>query len=269
MSEQEFNDLVADINKHGLRDEIDVWDQRGYPEIIEGAHRARACQELGIEPRYRQRRFETEADALAFVISKNIHRRHLNAEQKRALIGTLLEADPTRSDTAIGKQAKASKNTVAKVRKEKEGRGQLDHVEKRTDTKGRKQPAQKQKAAKVSPAATTPSPAQDTAPPALETRATDDDDIQQAAAPSAVRKPRQKPTFAEKIRDLLEGIQAEDPDFSVTKAALLDLQGEQLADFDLPGLAAWLAERLTIPQVHKLSGLTVDLIKAKQAQQAA
>jgi hypothetical protein len=142
MTAQEFNNLVADIKKHGQRDDIDLWNGK----IIEGVHRAKACQQLGIEPRYRERRFENEAGALAYAISKNLHRRHLDTKQKRDLVGKLLEADPTKSDTTIGKQAKVSKNTVAKVRKEKEGRGQIDHVEKRTDSKGRSQPATKAKA---------------------------------------------------------------------------------------------------------------------------
>jgi hypothetical protein len=38
------------------------------------------------------------------------------------------------------------KNTVTAVRQEMEGRGEIHHVEKRTDTRGRKQPARKAKA---------------------------------------------------------------------------------------------------------------------------
>src|SRR6266513_2664643 len=39
--------------------------------------------------------------------------------------------------------AQVSKNTAKSVRDEMEARGQIDHVENRTDTKGRKQPAKK------------------------------------------------------------------------------------------------------------------------------
>jgi hypothetical protein len=139
MSEAEFDGIVKDISEHGLRDAIDTWKN----EIIEGKHRALACQKLGIEPRYHACRFKDEAGARAYVVSKNMHRRHLTQEHKRDLIAKLLKADPTKSDTAIGKDTKTSPHTVAKVRKREEGRMHIAHVDKRTDSKGRKQPATK------------------------------------------------------------------------------------------------------------------------------
>jgi hypothetical protein len=81
----------------------------------------------------------------AYVISKNIHRRHLTAEQKRDLITKLLKADPAKSDREIGRITKTDKNTVASVRAKEEARGEIHHVEKRADSKGRKQPAKKTK----------------------------------------------------------------------------------------------------------------------------
>jgi hypothetical protein len=82
-------------------------------------------------------------DPYAIVITANIHRRHLTAEQKRDLLAKLIKAQPEKSDRRIGKMARASKNTAAAVRREMEGRGQIDHVEKRKDTKGRAQPSSK------------------------------------------------------------------------------------------------------------------------------
>jgi hypothetical protein len=82
-------------------------------------------------------------DPYALALSLNVHRRHLTAEQKRDLIAKLVKAKPDISDRQLGKMAKASKNTVAAVRTDLVSRGQVDHVEKRKDTKGRKQPARK------------------------------------------------------------------------------------------------------------------------------
>jgi len=63
------------------------------------------------------------------------------------LIAKLLKAKPEASDRQIGAMAKADGKTVAKVRGELEGRAEIPHDEKRTDSKGRKQPARKPKAA--------------------------------------------------------------------------------------------------------------------------
>jgi hypothetical protein len=78
-----------------------------------------------------------------FIITANILRRHMRPEKRRECILALLKANPGRSDRAIAKDVGSSKNTVAAVRSEAERRGQIDHVETRTDTKGRSQPASK------------------------------------------------------------------------------------------------------------------------------
>ena len=80
------------------------------------------------------------------VLSLNIHRRHLTAEQKRELIARVLKAKPEASNNQIAKQVKANDKTVAKVRSELEARSEIPNVDTRTDTKGRKQPARRKPA---------------------------------------------------------------------------------------------------------------------------
>jgi hypothetical protein len=139
MEGNEFDDFVRDIQQRTQLEEIDTADGK----IIDGRNRARACQKLGIEPRYHERKFNSEAGIRDYIISKNIRRRHLTAEQKRDLIAKLLQADPTKSDRSVAKAAKTHHHAVKKVRKEEERRGNISHVAKRIDSKGRKQPAKK------------------------------------------------------------------------------------------------------------------------------
>src|SRR4029079_8590235 len=90
----EFDKLVEDIRKHGLREPISLFERK----IIDGRNRERACIKAGVEARYRSIEFDNHDAAAAYVISKNIRRRHLTPEQKRDLIEKALRADPTKSD---------------------------------------------------------------------------------------------------------------------------------------------------------------------------
>ena len=101
MEGAEFNELVADIKASGLHEPIILLDDL----ILDGRNRYRACVAAGVEPSYRP---FTGEDPGAFVISANIRRRHLNTEQKRAVIAKLLEAHPKKSDRQIAETAKAS-----------------------------------------------------------------------------------------------------------------------------------------------------------------
>jgi hypothetical protein len=61
------------------------------------------------------------------------------------VIGDWLGKAPSKSDRQIAKFIGVDHKTVGKIRREAEARGEIPHVEKRTDTKGRSQPAKKPK----------------------------------------------------------------------------------------------------------------------------
>jgi hypothetical protein len=114
--------------------------------ILDGRNRYRACEAAGVEPRFipgdgrlKGNRIE---DPTAFVISTNIHRRHLTGAQKRDLIAALLKMRPETSNNAVAKQIKVDDKTVAKVRRELEATSEIPKLEKTvgTDGRGRKQP---------------------------------------------------------------------------------------------------------------------------------
>lgn len=78
LSDEELEALADDIREHGLRNAIVVdADDR----IIDGRNRYRACQMAGVEPTIEAMALD-DREILAFVISTNLRRRHLNESQR-------------------------------------------------------------------------------------------------------------------------------------------------------------------------------------------
>lgn len=146
MEGEEFDALVEDINKHGLRQPITLYKGK----ILDGRNRYRACLAAGKTPKFKT--FKNETDPAAYVISVNIHRRHLTTKQKHELIAKLLKANPEKSDRQIAKTVKVSPSTVGTVRTKMEAKGDVSKLDTRKDTKGRRQPARKEKQPDEQPA---------------------------------------------------------------------------------------------------------------------
>jgi hypothetical protein len=151
MKGEEYDALVADIKANGLHEVIIT--HQGM--ILDGRNRYRACLVAGVKPNFFdfQSTFQGQQinDPAAFVISANIHRRHLTAEQRRDLIAKLLKEQPEKSNRQIAKTAKVDDKTVGAVRREMESTAEIPQLEKTVgaDGKVRKQPAKKSKAAKA------------------------------------------------------------------------------------------------------------------------
>lgn len=96
MGEAEFVALKNDIAEHGVREPLWIW--RG--QIIDGRHRAQACEELGIVPAVREYDGD-ESGLVGFVVSLNLHRRHLDESQRAMVAGKLANLrDGQRADLA-------------------------------------------------------------------------------------------------------------------------------------------------------------------------
>ena len=80
MTGREYQDLVADIKEHGVRVSIVVHDD----QIVDGWHRWRASQELGVE--CPMRHMDDEADLQQIVLSANLYRRHMTDQARNALV---------------------------------------------------------------------------------------------------------------------------------------------------------------------------------------
>ncbi len=74
---EEQTALIADIEANGLREPI--WKYKN--KILDGRNRFLACQHAGVKPRYRPFKGNDD-DAIAFVVSMNLQRRHLTIEQR-------------------------------------------------------------------------------------------------------------------------------------------------------------------------------------------
>ena len=86
-------------------------------------------------------------DPYAYVVSANLHRRHLTREQRRGVIASLLKANPERSDNATAKIAKVSDKTVTSVRRKLAATSDLPKLDKTVGADGRARPARKARAA--------------------------------------------------------------------------------------------------------------------------
>ena len=134
----EYESLKQSISCCGVRVPIIV-DQDG--KIIDGWHRDRACNELGIHCPREIRHFDSDAERLEVAISLNTNRRHLTRAQKREIVASLLKTDPSINDNHLGEIVGVSKNTVASVREELESTRQIDKLEQRRGRDGKDRPA--------------------------------------------------------------------------------------------------------------------------------
>jgi ParB-like chromosome segregation protein Spo0J len=147
-----LKELAEDIRQHGQREPASyIKDSDGNRVLLDGRNRLDALEMLGRKidindsSMFEQR--SRSINAQAFIISKNIHRRHLTPEKKRDLIGLLLKANPEKSDRQIAKTVKASHHTVEAVRAKLESTGQIAQLKKTVgaDGKARSRPAAKAK----------------------------------------------------------------------------------------------------------------------------
>lgn len=77
----EFDALVADIKANGLREPIIIHDGM----ILDGGNRYRACIEAGVEPATMK---FGGGNLVSYVLSANLHRRHLTAMQSAAIVAS-------------------------------------------------------------------------------------------------------------------------------------------------------------------------------------
>jgi N6-adenosine-specific RNA methylase IME4/ParB-like chromosome segregation protein Spo0J len=90
MEGQDFADLVADIKANGLHEPVITHEG----QILDGRNRYRACVKAGVAPRFVAYKGD---DALRFVVSLNLRRRHMT-ESQRAMVAAKLANMPHGGD---------------------------------------------------------------------------------------------------------------------------------------------------------------------------
>lgn len=80
MTKEEISLLAADIKKNGLIDPIVLYED----QILDGRNRQAACEIAKIEPKFIDANGHA-ASPVSYVLSRNLHRRHLTISQRGAI----------------------------------------------------------------------------------------------------------------------------------------------------------------------------------------
>ena len=123
MTDEEYQGLKNDIAENGQREAVIVWND----QLIDGRNRMQACIELDREPRIAE--LDSDQDPWKYVISHNLHRRHLTESQRgmvAAKLARLKNGRPAKETVSIdtvnpsidaaAKQLKVGRATVARAK---------------------------------------------------------------------------------------------------------------------------------------------------------
>ncbi len=85
MYQGELESLAADIKQNGLHNPIVIAGN----QILDGRNRLKACEIAGVTPTFTE--WNNGHDILGWIISQNLHRRHLNDDQRAMIAARLRE----------------------------------------------------------------------------------------------------------------------------------------------------------------------------------
>lgn len=107
MEEERFAELVEDVREHGLLESIVVTANGA---VLDGRHRFLACRATHTEPRFTTH----EGNPWEYVISVNLHRRHLTDVQRAVVASKMADRSPgERTSNASAEAFQAPAQTEA------------------------------------------------------------------------------------------------------------------------------------------------------------
>jgi hypothetical protein len=104
MGQEELSALAADIKAHGLRQPVVMHQGK----VLDGRNRLLACERAGVAPRFVQ--WRGKESPAAWVVSQNLHRRHLTDGQRKFIAGEVqkLYAEEARARMEEGRNQYSS-----------------------------------------------------------------------------------------------------------------------------------------------------------------
>lgn len=112
LRDDELADLAADVREHGLHEPIVLHEGK----VLDGRNRLAACKIANVEPRFIA--WEGSGSPTTWVLSRNLHRRHLSASQRAAVAVDalpLLEAEAKERQRAAGMRSAALRSVENEV----------------------------------------------------------------------------------------------------------------------------------------------------------
>ena len=138
LSSEEYQELHDDIKVNGVLEPIHV-DEEGV--VIDGHHRSKIANELGIPCPVITHDDLDDAGKRSLAFTLNLKRRHLNREQRRALIAESLKSDPQLPDSEHASRTGSSDKTVTSQRERMELVSEIPKLDYREGKDGKRYPA--------------------------------------------------------------------------------------------------------------------------------
>jgi hypothetical protein len=145
MSDAERAELAADIKAHGIRTPIAIFDGL----VLDGRNRLDAAEDAGIEVADKEgallvphQTLPDNTDPYKFVISANIRRRHLSAEDRQRFLIELISRSPEKGDRKLADEVGVDHKVIGRARRKGNQLGRVPQLNRTIgkDGKARKLP---------------------------------------------------------------------------------------------------------------------------------